>query len=143
LTEKAAAEKAFAEEQIKDAKRIEDLRISETQRLKEQRIELEQGAEAARKFALEQKGLDSATAARLAAEEAAIEKLREEKEQKVEADLSPQQGVQGRLLTRGPGDDIGKKQLATQEKMVKELTQIKEKLPLSTGTQQFEVVGRS
>jgi hypothetical protein len=142
LTEKAAAEKLLVDEQLKDAKRIEDLRVSETLRLKEQRIELEQGAEAARRFALEQKGLDSATAARLASEEAAIAELRAEQEQKAEAELSPQQSVQGRLLTRGPGDDIGKKQLATQEKMVKELTQIKEKLPLSLGSVQFEVVGR-
>jgi hypothetical protein len=142
LTEKAAAEKLLVDEQLKDAKRIEDLRVSETLRLKEQRIELEQGAEAARRFALEQKGLDSATAARLASEEAAIAELRAEQEQKAESELSPQQSVQGRLLTRGPGDDIGKKQLATQEKMVKELAQIKEKLPLSIGSMQFEVVGR-
>jgi hypothetical protein len=150
LNEKKDAEKLIADEkkkevdrQLADAKRIDDLKKSEIVRLTEQRIELEQGAEAARKYALEQKGLDSATAIKLASEEAAVEKLRKEKETKLEAD-QPQQGVQGRLLTRGDGEDTGKKQLAVQEKMVKELQQIRTKLPLSSSESiTFEVVGRS
>lgn len=151
LNEKKEAEKLVADEkkkevdrQLADAKRIDDLKKSEIVRLTEQRIELEQGAEAARKYALEQKGLDSATARKLASEEAAVEKLRKEKETKLEAD-QPQQGVQGRLLTRGAGaEEVGKKQLAVQEKMVKELQQIRTKLPLSSSESiTFEVVGRS
>jgi len=143
--EKLAAdeEKKAAERKIADSKKIDDLKKSEIQRLTEQRIELEQGAEAARKYALEQKGLDSATARKLASEEAAIEKLRTEKEQKIDSQ-DPQQSVQGRLITRGVGtEEVGKKQLAVQEKMVKELEKIRTKLPLSTSDSiTYEVVGR-
>lgn len=101
-------EQAAAEQQ-----RIQDRVKAEEERLALQRIEIEQGKEAARVQSLINGGIDEATARRLAAEEAAIEKLKQQQEEqespadsfadKGSKELGPLAAVQGRLLTRGPG----------------------------------------
>lgn len=111
---KAAAEaERIAAKAESDAQRIADIKANEIARLKEQRIELEQGAEAAKAFALEQQGIGKATAQRLAAEQSALDKMKEEKDKQAKLaedqkkiDKPTQlQAQAGRLLTRGPGSD--------------------------------------
>lgn len=133
----ADAEKAM-DKQIADAEKIANIRKDELTKLEEQRILLTQGKEAAAAFALEQKGLDKATAAKIAAEQTKLDTLGEKQKEQ-----APQSAVQGRLLTRGPGDDIAKQQLTVQQNMLAALGVIKQKLPLSTSTSiKYEVVGR-
>ncbi len=87
--------------------RIAELEKRRTVELEARRIELEKGREAAQAYRLEQEGLSRATAERLAAQEEAT-RLDEEAAGKVkslEVDSSPQQAVQGRLLTQGTGGD--------------------------------------
>jgi len=133
----ADAEKAM-DKQIADAEKIANIRKDELTKLEEQRILLTQGKEAAAAFALEQNGLDKATAAKIAAEQTKLDTLGEKQKEQ-----APQSAVQGRLLTRGPGDDIAKQQLTVQQNMLAALGVIKQKLPLSTSTSiKYEVVGR-
>ena len=133
----AEAKKA-QDEQVRAAERIADLKKNELAKLEEQRLLLTKGKEAAQAFALEQQGLDKETAKRIAAEKSLLDKQSE----KV-AEQSPQQAVQGRLITRGTGGDTAKQSLDVQRKMLGVLEKVKEKLPLSTSTSlEFEVVGR-
>jgi len=120
-----------------DQQRKQDLLQKETDRLEEQRIELEKGTEAARAFALEKEGLSKADAQRLAAEQTAIDKLRDarkdaEKDNQQSFVLG-NQAVQSRLLTRGPLEK-------TAEKQVKVLEQIRDKLPLHSTPSQRQVI---
>lgn len=110
-----AAEK-LREEAAREAQRIEDIKNSERERLELQRIELEQGKEAAKVQELINKGIDEATAKQLAAEQTALEKLKQkqlDEQNAAKEDGKPSSGpgakptltaVQGRLLTRGPSD---------------------------------------
>lgn len=133
----AEAKKA-ADEQIRAAERIADLKKSELAKLEEQRILLTEGKEAAHAFALEQEGIGKAMAKRIASEKAMLDKQSE----KI-VEQAPQQAVQGRLLTRGQGGDVAKQSLEVQRKMLGALEEVKKKLPLSTSTSlEFEVVGR-
>lgn len=111
--EEAAAQKE-REAAEQDRRNIEELIGAEEDRLELQRIELEQGKEAAKAKALMNEGVDPATARRLAKEEAEIERLREaandkEKESKKENKTAgPTQtltATEGRLLTRGRAAD--------------------------------------
>jgi len=126
-------------------KKAADLKEKELERLKEQRILLEQGAEAAKAYNLEQQGLDKATAARIAKEEASLEKQKKEKDALSKIDATTQQlgsqAVQSRLLTRGPAekgiDKIAKATEQTVDKLIEVIGVIKNK-PLSPS---LEVVG--
>ena len=73
-----------AEKEKQRAQQIEDVKKREINRLKEQRILLTQGEEAARKFALQQMGIDEATASRLAREEQLLKAEKEKQEQEKE-----------------------------------------------------------
>jgi hypothetical protein len=89
-----------------DIKRIEDIKKAERERLELQRIEIEQGKEAAKVRALMNQGVDEASAKKIAAEEAAIEMLKERKEKaksiEKSSGLLPSVNAQeSRLLTRG------------------------------------------
>lgn len=142
----AAAEQA-AQKRIAEAERIADVQKREVERLKEQRIELEQGAEAARAYRLEQEGLDKATAQRLAKEQSEIDQLREKKaEDERLASLGPQQigsqAVQSRLLTRGPAERGIDKISKNTEKTVDKLDQLIEAFKSKqTPSLQLELVG--
>lgn len=136
----AAANKAFD-----DAKRLQDIEQREIDRLKEQRILLEQGAEAAKAFALEQQGLDKATAQRLAAEGAAIEEQRKKIAEDGKGGPSSQQigsqAVQSRLLTRGPAEKGIDKIAKTGEKQLTLTQELIQAVKAGRVSQQLEVVG--
>jgi DNA repair exonuclease SbcCD ATPase subunit len=101
--------KQQAEQQVQ---RIEDIKKSEMERLEIQRIEIEQGKEAAKIKELMNKGVDEESARKIAAEEAAIDKLRENAKGEDERDVltgkTPEaqavKASEGRLTTRGPGE---------------------------------------
>jgi len=120
--------KKRAGEQEADAKRVAGLKKKELDNLKQQRIELEQGKQAAHAFELKQQGIDKATADRIATEQAAIDKDKTMQEFK-KPDL---QSVQSRLLTRGPVEKGIDKVAKNTEGALQELKMIREKLPLST-----------
>lgn len=144
IEEKQEAEKAAEEERKKadeDAKKraeeIEKIKQNEVKRLKEQEILLNQGKEAARAFALEQQGLDEATAKRLAAEQERIDKMASRQQ-----DPGTQQAVQGRLLTRGTQDRT--KELIDVNKEIKKVLEGIEKNTewRSQSELKLEVVGK-
>ena len=156
LKEKQDAEKAAeaerqkaAERAIADAERIASVRDNEIAKLKEQRIELEQGAEAAKVFALEQQGLDNATAKRLAAEAMALEKLREDrKEQEKLANEKPKIATteiaarESRLMTRGRTEDSSLKIIEYTKKTAEELAKLNRREERNVATKQTPVVLR-
>lgn len=127
-------------------KKAADLKEKELERLKEQRILLEQGAEAAKAYNLEQQGLDKATAERIAKEEASLEKQKKEKDALSKIDATTQQlgsqAVQSRLLTRGPAekgiDKIAKNTEQTVEALDRLARELKDYGPPPP---QLEVVG--
>jgi len=152
LKEQAAAQKAIddvkekaAQKAIDDAARIEEIKKRELERLKEQRILLEQGAEAAKAFALEQQGLDKATAERLAREGAAIEEQRKKIAEDGKSGPSSQQigsqAVQSRLLTRGPAEKGIDKIAKTGEKQLTLTQELIQAVKAGRVSQQLEVVG--
>lgn len=134
----AEAKKA-ADDQARAAEKLADLKKSELAKLEEQRILLTQGKEAAHAFALEQEGMDKATAKRIATEKALLDKQGE----KI-TEQAPQQAVQGRLLTRGTSDDIRKRQLdaALKQYEVLKVIQANTKEFKSKTEIAFEVLGR-
>jgi len=138
-SEKLAADEAkkAAEEKRRDAERVADATQKELDKLQEQKIAMEQGSEAARRFALEKQGISKENAKRIAAEQEELDKRKLEQDFK-RPDL---QAVQSRLLTRGPMEKgIDKVAKATADTVV-ELKLIREKLPLSTSTSEMEFVG--
>ncbi len=125
--------KKTADEAAKASEKIADLKQQELNKLKEQEILLTQGKEAAKAFALQQQGLDRATAEGIAAKQESLEQAAKKEEQD-----DPQQASQGRLISRGPALDIAKKQLAISEKMKEVLGKVevntRAKMPLSGGS---------
>lgn len=113
--EEAAAQKA-REDAEQERRSIEQLIASEEDRLELQKIELQQGKEAAKAKSLMNEGVDAATAKRIAKEEADIEKLRESlskkdepkaKEAKTGGPSPTLTASESRLLSRGPVDRQG------------------------------------
>lgn len=120
--EKARADKAeeaaqkAREDAEQDRRNIEQIIAAEEDRLELQRIELEQGKEAAKAKALMNEGVDKATAEKIAKEEAAIEKLREAANKKDDPKAKQARTAgpaptltasESRLLSRGPVDRQG------------------------------------
>jgi hypothetical protein len=114
----------------REVDRIEGIKKAEKERLELQRIEIEQGKEAAKVQALINQGVDAATAKQLAAEQAAIDKLKEKQANEDEIDpkksgkiggtIGPLQAAESRLLTRGSGDrrlEVMEKTLAKIDEM--------------------------
>jgi hypothetical protein len=108
LDEQARETQRLADAEANRLQKIEDMKKSEIERLQLQRIELEQGKEAAKVQALKNQGIDDATAKQIAAEEARLERLREEKGNKAAspsgnaASDTTLTASESRLLTRGP-----------------------------------------
>lgn len=111
---KRAAEQAAAEKQ-RERERVVGIVEAEKERLQLQKIALQQGEEAAKVQELINKGVPEAVAKGIAAEEAAIERLKAQKAEEEKAKQesgnikgpSPLQSLQAsesRLLTRGPGN---------------------------------------
>jgi len=135
----AEAEKAN-NKRIAEAERIASLRQSELDRLKEEKILLTEGAEAAKQFSLERQGLDKDSAGRIAAAQAELEDLKNDKSGPDSVSIGSQ-AVQSRLLTRGPAekgiDKIGKNTEQTVQRLDSLILQMdKYKTP-----PQLEVVG--
>jgi hypothetical protein len=110
LEEIEAAKQKEEDKRNSEIQRIEDIKKSEMQRLEIQRIEIEQGREAAKIKELMNKGIDKESAKRIAAEEAAIEKLKrmasenEDPQNNVKKSsgiTSSLQAAESRLQTRG------------------------------------------
>jgi len=147
---KAAAEsERLAAKAISDAERVASIRDNEIAKLREQRIELEQGAEAAKVFALEQQGLDTATAKRLAAEFMAVEELKKQKaEEEKLAKEKPKiasaevAAVESRLLTRGKGEDQTAKVVNNTKRAADELMKMNRRLDQQQNRPQQQVVLR-
>jgi hypothetical protein len=123
IAAKAEAEKIAADEQKKldadkenNAKRLKALKDSELNKLAEEQILLNQGREAANRFALEKQGLSKQDAASIAKERERLEQQKEANEELAkQAGAKPlaQQATvntafESRLLTRGPADDAAK-----------------------------------
>ena len=118
---KAAAdeEERIAKAKVDAAKRIEDIRQGEIDKLNEEKILLTEGAEAAKRFALERQGIDKDSAARIASAEAELNKIKEEGERPASVEIG-QQAVQSRLLSRGPAEKgIDKIEKNTKEALAK------------------------
>ena len=105
-----AAQKAIADEadraakaKIAESERIAGIRQNEIDRLKEEKILLTEGAEAAKRFSLEKQGVYKESAARIAAAQTELEALKKEPNQPKSVAIGSQ-AVQSRLLTRGPAE---------------------------------------
>jgi hypothetical protein len=123
IAAKAEAEKIAADEQKKldadkenNAKRLKALKENELRKLAEEQILLNQGREAANRFALEKQGLSKQDAASIAKERERLEQQKEANEELAKQagakPLAQQASVntvfESRLLTRGPADDAAK-----------------------------------
>ncbi|WP_146678252.1 hypothetical protein [Pirellula sp. SH-Sr6A] len=101
------ARKRAADEEFNQTMRLEEKTISLNRALEIRRIALEDGAEAARRQALEFEGLDAADAARIAAREQELQRMEQQKQQVVKEQVTasgPLQAVQSRTLLRGGGE---------------------------------------
>jgi hypothetical protein len=118
--------RADDEEQAR-LKRVADLQASETQRLEEQRILLTQGEEAANRFRLVQEGLSEDAAARIAAEQAALDKQKKQSDLAKKLSEKPQlMAVEQRLVMRGASEDIQKDIASNTLKTVEKLGEVTE-----------------
>jgi hypothetical protein len=118
--------RADDEEQAR-LKRVADLQASEIQRLEEQRILLTQGEEAANRFRLVQEGLSEDAAARIAAEQTALDKQKKQSELAKKLAEKPQlMAVEQRLVMRGASEDIQKDIASNTLKTVEKLDQVTE-----------------
>jgi hypothetical protein len=97
--------------------RIAELERQSLVNLQAKQIELTKGKEAARAFRLEQEGLAKDVAQDIAKREAELKKIEDAPSREV--DKSPQQAVQGRLLTKGTGGDVATQTLNAIKSLVK------------------------
>jgi hypothetical protein len=109
------------EKKVEAAERVNESRKSILANLEREKILIQQGEQAARSFALQQEGFAKDEADRIAAEEARLDKLKKEKEQKLKTGAdSSLTAFESRLLTRGravdPMLELSKEQLAEQKK---------------------------
>lgn len=110
-----------AEKEKQRIQQLDEVKKRELNRLKEQKILLEQGEEAARKFALQQMGIDEATAGALAREEQLLQAEKErrenekEKKEKMKEFAGPVEARESRMLSgRGAAvENMSKQQLQT------------------------------
>lgn len=147
MKEAAATQKAIddakekaAQKAIDDAKRIEDIKQREIDRLKEQRIELEKGKEAARAFNLEQQGLDKATAAQLAKEQTRLDEAKQQAGKGGSQIAQSIQVVESRLLTRGKSEDINLKIADNTRASLSELQKINRRAELEAAKKSEQAV---
>jgi hypothetical protein len=101
--DKAKAEETNAQEAAKEKQRIADLVKAEQERLALKKLEAEQGKEAAKAQALINQGVDEATAKKLAAAEAEMEKEKTPLQKPKET--GPLMASESRLLTSGKNSD--------------------------------------
>jgi hypothetical protein len=126
---KMAAEDASLtaeEKKLEAAKQLEESRKKILADLEKEKILIEQGAEAARKFALEQEGFTAQEAAALAKQEADLKRRGDAKQAGGVEASGPAQAKESRLLTRGTQDQlaISKEQLAALYKIADNLNKL-------------------
>lgn len=136
----AEAEKAN-QKKIAESERIANIRQNEIDRLKEESILLNEGAEAAKRFSLERQGVDKDSAARIARAQAELEEAKKGQGGPSSVSIGSQ-AVQSRLLTRGPAekgiDKIAKNTEQTVEALDRLARELKDYGPPQP---QLEVVG--
>lgn len=136
----AEAEKAN-QKKIAESERIANIRQNEIDRLKEESILLNEGAEAAKRFSLERQGVDKDSAARIARAQAEFEEAKKGQGGPSSVSIGSQ-AVQSRLLTRGPAekgiDKIAKNTEQTVEALDRLARELKDYGPPPP---QLEVVG--
>jgi hypothetical protein len=122
--EEAKAVEDFIKQQKDKKKQVEDLIKSEQERIDLRKIELEQGAAAAKIEQLKRKGVDETTAQNLVAQDEEIKR----REQQLDSGSSSKFGEattntasESRLLTRGPSQDNGVALLKTNQEMLAEM----------------------
>lgn len=124
--EKKAAIKEIADAEFAATMAAEKAFMSERDRLAEQKVLLNQGAEAAHAFRLAKQGLSEEDAKSFASQQAELDKQKQVQDKmKARETAAPLQAVSSRFLTRGPTDDkmldIAKTQLKVQQEQLVEL----------------------
>jgi hypothetical protein len=123
--ERADAKKKADDQEAQRIQRIADLQASEIDRIKEQKILLENGEEAANRFRLEQQGLGKEAAARIASEQAALDRQKKQGELAKKLAEKPQlMSVEQRLVSRGVNEDTQKDIAANTLKTVERLEDV-------------------
>jgi hypothetical protein len=123
--ERADAKKKDDDQEAQRIQRIADLQASEIDRIKEQKILLEEGEEAANRFRLEQQGLGKEAAARIASEQAALDRQKKQGELAKKLAEKPQlMSVEQRLVSRGVNEDTQKDIAANTLKTVERLEDV-------------------
>jgi hypothetical protein len=145
--ERADAKKKDDDQEAQRIQRIADLQASEIDRIKEQKILLEEGEEAANRFRLEQQGLGKEAAARIASEQAALDRQKKQGELAKKLAEKPQlMSVEQRLVSRGVNEDTQKDIAANTLKTVERLDAVAEAIknqskPQAADALQLEFVG--
>jgi hypothetical protein len=145
--ERADAKKKEDDQEAQRIQRIADLQASELDRIKEQKILLEEGEEAANRFRLEQQGLGKEAAARIASEQAALDRQKKQGELAKKLAEKPQlMSVEQRLVSRGVNEDTQKDIAANTLKTVERLDAVAEAIknqskPQGADALQLEFVG--
>ena len=124
--EKKAAIKEIADAEFAATMAAEKAFMSERDRLAEQKVLLNQGAEAAHAFRLAKQGLSEEDAKSFAKQQTELDKQKQVQDKmKARETAAPLQAVSSRFLTRGPTDDkmldIAKTQLKVQQEQLVEL----------------------
>jgi len=123
--ERAEAKKKEDDQEAQRIQRIADLQDSELRKIKEQKVLLEEGEEAANRFRLEQQGLGKEAAARIASEQAALDRQKKQGELAKKLAEKPQlMSVEQRLVSRGVNEDTQKDIAANTLKTVERLEDV-------------------
>jgi hypothetical protein len=123
--ERADAKKKDDDQEAQRIQRIADLQASELDRIKEQKVLLEEGEEAANRFRLEQQGLGKEAAARIASEQASLDRQKKQGELAKKLAEKPQlMSVEQRLVSRGVNEDTQKDIAANTLKTVERLEDV-------------------
>jgi hypothetical protein len=123
--ERVDKKKKDDDQEAQRIQRIADLQASEIDRIKEQKILLEEGEEAANRFRLEQQGLGKEAAARIASEQAALDRQKKQGELAKKLAEKPQlMSVEQRLVSRGVNEDTQKDIAANTLKTVERLEDV-------------------
>jgi hypothetical protein len=124
--EKKAAIKEIADAEFAATMAAEKAFMSERDRLAEQKVLLNQGAEAAHAFRLAKQGLSEEDAKSFAKQQTELDNQKQVQEKmKARESAAPLQAISSRFLTRGPVDDkmldVAKTQLKVQQEQLVEL----------------------
>jgi hypothetical protein len=145
--ERTDAKKKADDQEAQRIQRIADLQASELDRIKEQKVLLEEGEEAANRFRLEQQGLGKEAAARIASEQAALDRQKKQGELARKLAEKPQlMSVEQRLVSRGVNEDTQKDIAANTLKTVERLEDVAAAIrdqskPQAADALQLEFVG--